>query len=136
MWEGLQLCGRGFPRAPSVHSRILLSCPFLSPSLQGGCLEPLLQTSPPQQPTATPVPTYPSQLTTTPQAPFPPELAVVGLQGAGFGAPRGAFPAGTASLALRPGAPRPQGVGPPLRLPPNQLRLQLQQRVQGPQQVS
>ncbi|KAF6723185.1 Nuclear receptor coactivator 1 [Oryzias melastigma] len=102
--------------------------------VQGGCLEPLLQTSPPQQPTATPVPTYPSQLTTTPQAPFPPELAVVGLQGAGFGAPRGAFPAGTASLALRPGAPRPQGVGPPLRLPPNQLRLQLQQRVQGPQQ--
>lgn len=30
---------------------------------------------------------------------------------------------------------RPQGMGAQLRLPPNQLRLQLQQRLQGPQQV-
>ncbi|XP_023808907.1 nuclear receptor coactivator 1 isoform X1 [Oryzias latipes] len=101
--------------------------------VQGGCLEPSLQTSPPQQPTATPVPTYPSQLATAPQPSFLSELVAAGPQGLGFGALRGAFPAATASVGLR--VPRPQGVGPPLRLPPNQLRLQLQQRVQGPQQL-
>lgn len=97
-------------------------------------MEPLLQTFPPQQPTATPVPTYPSQLATAPQPSFISELVAAGPQGLGFGALRGAFPAATASVGLR--VPRPQGVGPPLRLPPNQLRLQLQQRVQGPQQVN
>uniref|UniRef100_A0A672YFQ0 Nuclear receptor coactivator 1 n=1 Tax=Sphaeramia orbicularis TaxID=375764 RepID=A0A672YFQ0_9TELE len=110
--------------------------------VQGGCFDPLPQNFPAQQPTATPVsldpklPTYPSQFTPAPQAQFPPELATVGPQGLGFGAPRGAFPGGTANLGLRPGMTRPQGMGPQLRLPPNQLRLQLQQRVQGPQQVS
>lgn len=81
------------------------------------------------------LPNYPSQFTPASQAQFPPELATVGPQGLGFGAPRGAFPGGTAGLGLRPGMTRPQGMGAQLRLPPNQLRLQLQQRLQGPQQV-
>uniref|UniRef100_I3KF93 Nuclear receptor coactivator 1 n=1 Tax=Oreochromis niloticus TaxID=8128 RepID=I3KF93_ORENI len=108
--------------------------------IQGGCFDPLPQNFPPQQPTATPVsidpklPTYPSQFTPAPQAPFPPELGTVGAQGLGFGAPRGAFPGGT-GMGLRPGMTRPQGIGNPVRLPPNQLRLQLQQRLQGPQQL-
>ncbi|KAF0023853.1 hypothetical protein F2P81_024483 [Scophthalmus maximus] len=108
--------------------------------VQGGCYDPLPQTFPTQQPTASPVsmdpklPAYPSQFTPAPQAQFPLELvATVGPQGLGFGAPRGAFPGGM-GLGLRPGVTRPQGLGPQLRLPPNQLRLQLQQRLQGQQQ--
>ncbi|XP_044024868.1 nuclear receptor coactivator 1 isoform X1 [Siniperca chuatsi] len=109
--------------------------------VQGGCFDPLPQSFPTQQSTATPVsvdpklPTYPSQFTPAPQAQFPPDLATVGPQGLGFGAPRGAFPGGTTGVGLRPGMTRPQGIGPQLRLPPNQLRLQLQQRLQGPQQL-
>uniref|UniRef100_A0AAQ5WXF1 Nuclear receptor coactivator 1 n=1 Tax=Amphiprion ocellaris TaxID=80972 RepID=A0AAQ5WXF1_AMPOC len=109
--------------------------------VQGGCFDPLPQNFPSQQPTATPVsmdpklPTYPSQFTPAPQAQFPSELATVGPQGLGFGAPRGPFPGGTTGMGLRPGMTRPQGVGTQLRLPPNQLRLQLQQRLQGPQQL-
>uniref|UniRef100_UPI0037E811F5 nuclear receptor coactivator 1 n=1 Tax=Semicossyphus pulcher TaxID=241346 RepID=UPI0037E811F5 len=109
--------------------------------VQGGCFDPMPQNFPTQQPTASPVPldpklpTYPSQFTPAPQAPFPPELATVGPQGLGFGAPRGAFPAGTTGMGLRPGLTRPQGINTQLRLPPNQLRLQLQQRLQGPQQL-
>uniref|UniRef100_A0A3Q2D5W0 DUF1518 domain-containing protein n=1 Tax=Cyprinodon variegatus TaxID=28743 RepID=A0A3Q2D5W0_CYPVA len=80
-------------------------------------------------------PTYTFQFPPTSQAPFPPELAAVGQQGVTFGAPRGAFPGGSASVGLRPGMTRPQGMGPQLRLPPNHLRLQLQQRLQGQQQV-
>ncbi|XP_047184485.1 nuclear receptor coactivator 1 isoform X3 [Scophthalmus maximus] len=109
--------------------------------VQGGCYDPLPQTFPTQQPTASPVsmdpklPAYPSQFTPAPQAQFPLELvATVGPQGLGFGAPRGAFPGGM-GLGLRPGVTRPQGLGPQLRLPPNQLRLQLQQRLQGQQQL-
>uniref|UniRef100_A0A3B4TJK1 Nuclear receptor coactivator 1 n=1 Tax=Seriola dumerili TaxID=41447 RepID=A0A3B4TJK1_SERDU len=108
--------------------------------VQGGCFDPLPQNFQTQQPTATPVsmdpkvPTYPSQFTPAPQAQFPPELATVGPQGLGFGAPRGAFPGGM-GMGLRPGMTRPQGIGTQLRLPPNQLRLQLQQRLQGPQQL-
>ncbi|XP_054910477.1 nuclear receptor coactivator 1-like isoform X3 [Poeciliopsis prolifica] len=104
--------------------------------VQGGCFDPFPQNVPPQQPTATPVsidpkpPTYPSKFPLASQALFPPELAAVGQQGVTFGAPRGAFP-----LGLRPGMTRPQGIGPQLRLLPNQLRLQLQQRLQGPQQL-
>ncbi|KAM6991968.1 nuclear receptor coactivator 1 [Tautogolabrus adspersus] len=107
--------------------------------VQGGCFDTLPQTFPTQQPTASPVtldpklPTYPSQFTPAPPAQFPPELAVVGPQGLGFGTPRAAFPAGATGMGLRPGMTRPQGVNPQLRLPPNQLRLQLQQRLQGPQ---
>ncbi|XP_037606131.1 nuclear receptor coactivator 1 isoform X2 [Sebastes umbrosus] len=110
--------------------------------VQGGCFDTLPQNFPTQQPTATPgsmdpkLPTYTSQFTPAPQAQFPPELAtVVGPQGLGFGAPRGAFPGGTTGIGLRPGMMRPQGIGTQLRLPPNQLRLQLQQRLQGPQQL-
>ncbi|XP_068563035.1 nuclear receptor coactivator 1 [Cebidichthys violaceus] len=110
--------------------------------VQGGCFDPLNQNFPTQQSTATSgsmdpkLPTYPSQFTPSPQAQFPPELAtVVGQQGLGFGAPRRAFPGGTTGVGLRPGVPRPLGVGAQLRLPPNQLRLQLQQRLQGPQQL-
>lgn len=100
------------------------------------------QTFPPQPATATPVsidtklPTYTSQFPPAPQPPFPPEAAPVGTQGLGFGSPRGPFPAGTTGIGLRPGMARAQGMAPQLRLPPNQLRLQLQQRLQGPQQVS
>lgn len=114
---------------------------FLFLSSQGGCFEPLPQNFPTQQPTANPVsmdpklPTHPSQFTPAPQPQFPPEVATVGPQGLGFGVPRGAFPGGTTGIGLRPGMTRPQGMGPQLRLPPNQLRLQLQQRLQGPQQV-
>ncbi|XP_072218866.1 nuclear receptor coactivator 1 isoform X2 [Leuresthes tenuis] len=109
--------------------------------VQSGCFDPLPQNFPPQQPTATPVsmdpklPTYPSQFTPAQQAQFTPELATVGPQGLGFGAPQGAFPGGNTNMGLRPGLTRPQGMGPQLRLPPNQLRLQLQQRLQGPQQL-
>ncbi|KAA8582853.1 hypothetical protein FQN60_015399 [Etheostoma spectabile] len=110
--------------------------------VQGGCFDPLTPNFLTQQTSATPgstdpkLPTYLSQFTPAPQAQFPPELAmVVGTQGLGFGAPRGAFPGGTTGIGLRPGMTRPQGIGPQLRLPPNQLRLQLQQRLQGPQQL-
>uniref|UniRef100_A0A3P8UVD4 Nuclear receptor coactivator 1 n=1 Tax=Cynoglossus semilaevis TaxID=244447 RepID=A0A3P8UVD4_CYNSE len=108
--------------------------------VQGGCFDPMPQNFPNQPPTATPVPmdpklpAYPPQFTPAPQAQFPPELVPVGPQGLGFGAPRAAFPIGT-GIGLRPGMNQPQGVGTQLRLPPNQLRLQLQQRVQGPQQL-
>lgn len=100
--------------------------------VQGGCFDPLPQNVPTQQQTASPasvdpkLPTYPSQFTPAPQAQFPTELATVGPQVMGFGTPRGAFPGGMT---------RPQGTGMQFRLPPNQLRLQLQQRLQGPQQV-
>lgn len=62
-------------------------------------------------------------------------MAAVGPQVMGFGNPRGAFPGGTAVVGMRLAMTRPQGMGTQLRLPPNQLRLQLQQRLQGPQQV-
>lgn len=109
---------------------------------QGGCFDPIPQRFPSQPPTTTPVamdpklPSYPAQFTPTPPAQFPPEMATVGPQGLSFGAPRGAFPGGTMGMGLRPGMTRPQGMGTQLRLPPNQLRLQLQQRLQGPQQVT
>uniref|UniRef100_A0A3Q2P0P3 Nuclear receptor coactivator 1 n=1 Tax=Fundulus heteroclitus TaxID=8078 RepID=A0A3Q2P0P3_FUNHE len=105
--------------------------------VQGGCFDPFPQNFPPQQPTATPVsldpkpPAFTFQFPPASQASFPPELAAVGQQGVAFGAACGAFPGG----GLRPGVTRPQGMGPQLRLPPNQLRLQLQQRLQGPQQL-
>lgn len=108
-------------------------------SYQSGCFDPLAQSFPTQQPTVSPVPmdpklpSYPSQFTPASQAQLPPELATVGPQGQGFGAPQAAFPVGTTGIGLRPGVMRPQG--PQLRLSPNQLRLQLQQRLQGPQQV-
>ncbi|XP_047244838.1 nuclear receptor coactivator 1 isoform X2 [Girardinichthys multiradiatus] len=109
--------------------------------VQGGCFDPFPQNLPSQQPTATPVsmdpkpPTYTFQFPPASQAQFSPELAPVGQQGVTFRTPRGAFPGGSAGVGLRPGLTRPQGMGPQLRLPPNQLRLQLQQRLQGPLQI-
>uniref|UniRef100_A0A7N8X0D0 Nuclear receptor coactivator 1 n=1 Tax=Mastacembelus armatus TaxID=205130 RepID=A0A7N8X0D0_9TELE len=112
--------------------------------VQGGCFDTLPQNFPTQQPTANPVsmdpklPSYPSQFTPAPQAQLPPELATVGPQGLGFGVPREPMPVvpgGTTGIGLRPGMTRPQGMGTHLRLPNNQLRLQLQQRLQGPQQL-
>ncbi|XP_068432673.1 nuclear receptor coactivator 1 isoform X2 [Clinocottus analis] len=101
--------------------------------VQGGCFDPPAQNPASMDPKP---PTYPPQFTSAVQAQFPAELAtLVGQQGLGFGAPRGAFPGGTTGVGLRPGMPRPQGIGAQLRLPPNQLRRQLQQRVQGPQQL-
>lgn len=108
---------------------------------KGGCFDPLGQNFPTQQPTASPLPvdpklpTYPPQYTPASQAQFPPELAALGPQGLAFGAPRATFPGAAPGLGLRPGVARPQGIGTQLRLSPNQLRLQLQQRLQGPQQV-
>ncbi|XP_069028421.1 LOW QUALITY PROTEIN: nuclear receptor coactivator 1 [Embiotoca jacksoni] len=105
--------------------------------VQGGCFDPLPQSFPTQQTTATSVPAdpklpgYPSQFAPAPQAQFPGGELAAGLS---FGAPpRGAFPGGTAGVGPRP--TRPPGMVAQLRLPPNQLRLQLQQRLQGPQQL-
>ncbi|XP_034018455.1 nuclear receptor coactivator 1 [Thalassophryne amazonica] len=111
--------------------------------VQGGCFDPLAQNQsfPIQQPAAMPVsmdpklPAYPSQFAPASQAQFSSDVGTVGLQGMSFAAPRVAFPGGTTGMGLRPGMVRPQGCGTQLRLPPNQLRLQLQQRVQGPQQL-
>ncbi|XP_077600338.1 nuclear receptor coactivator 1 [Stigmatopora nigra] len=112
--------------------------------VQGGCFDPLGQNFALQQVSAPPLaleskpPSYPSQF--TPPIPFSPELAAAGQQALAFAPARGAL-LGAASTApavgLRPGMVRPavQGMGPQLRLPPNQLRLQLQQRLQGPQQL-
>ncbi|XP_052391006.1 nuclear receptor coactivator 1-like isoform X2 [Carassius gibelio] len=104
--------------------------------VQGGCLEPVTQTFPQSQP-PTPVPmdpklpSYPSQFPTSPSQ-FPAEMGTA--QGMSFGAPRMAFP-GNVGVTVRPGMNRAPGVPNQLRLPPNQLRLQLQQRLQGPQQL-
>uniref|UniRef100_A0A671NMA1 Nuclear receptor coactivator 1-like n=1 Tax=Sinocyclocheilus anshuiensis TaxID=1608454 RepID=A0A671NMA1_9TELE len=104
--------------------------------VQCGCLEPVTQTFPQSQP-PTPVPmdpklpSYPSQFPTSPSQ-FPAEMGTA--QGMGFGAPRMAFP-GNVGMTVRPGMNRAPGVPNQLRLPPNQLRLQLQQRLQGPQQL-
>lgn len=120
---------------------VLKSIVFLYPaSYQSGCFDPSGQSFLTQQPTVSPVPmdtklpSYPSQFTPASQAQLPPELATVGPQGQGFGVPRAAFPGGATGVGLRQGVLRPQG--PQLRLSPNQLRLQLQQRLQAPQQVS
>uniref|UniRef100_A0A8C1G0Q1 Nuclear receptor coactivator 1 n=1 Tax=Cyprinus carpio TaxID=7962 RepID=A0A8C1G0Q1_CYPCA len=104
--------------------------------VQSGCLEPVTQTFPQSQP-PTPVPmdpklpSYPSQFPTSPSQ-FPAEMGTA--QGMSFGAPRMAFP-GNVGMTVRPGINRAPGVPNQLRLPPNQLRLQLQQRLQGPQQL-
>ncbi|CAL9692523.1 unnamed protein product [Knipowitschia caucasica] len=107
--------------------------------VQGGCFDPLPQTFPSQQPTATPVPldpklpSYPSQFTSASQ--FAPEIAAVGTPILSFVNPRGVFPGGTLSMGMRQPLNQPPGMGPQLRQPPNQLRLQLQQRLQAPQQM-
>ncbi|XP_057678210.1 nuclear receptor coactivator 1 [Corythoichthys intestinalis] len=110
--------------------------------VQGGCFDPLAQNFPLQQVTAPPLtldskpPSYPSQF--TPPIQFSPELAAVGQQALAFAPARATLlsAATTTVVGVRPGMVRPpQGMSPQLRLPPNQLRLQLQQRLQGPQQL-
>ncbi|XP_062406996.1 nuclear receptor coactivator 1 isoform X2 [Sardina pilchardus] len=102
--------------------------------VQGGCLEPILQRLP-TQPSSSSSVTMDPKLTAYsapfPQGPpqFPSELG--GVRGFGLGSPRGTFHGG---MTLRPGMPRSPTTSNELRLPPNQLRLQLQQRLQGPQQ--
>uniref|UniRef100_A0A8B9JP23 Nuclear receptor coactivator 1 n=1 Tax=Astyanax mexicanus TaxID=7994 RepID=A0A8B9JP23_ASTMX len=105
--------------------------------VQSGCLDQITQRFPPPQP-PTPVamdpklPGYPTQFPTSPSQ-FPPEMA--GTQGIGFVAPRVPFPGNISMSTMRPGMNRAPGMPNQLRLPPNQLRLQLQQRLQGPQQI-
>ncbi|XP_065112193.2 nuclear receptor coactivator 1 [Paramisgurnus dabryanus] len=104
--------------------------------VQSGCLEPVTPAFPlPQLPNAVPMdpklPSYPTQFPSSPSQ-FPPEMGTT--QGMSFGAPRMPFP-GNAGMAVRPGMNRTPGAPNQLRLPPNQLRLQLQQRLQGPQQL-
>nr|XP_021324335.1 nuclear receptor coactivator 1 isoform X1 [Danio rerio]XP_691744.5 nuclear receptor coactivator 1 isoform X1 [Danio rerio] len=102
--------------------------------VQSGCLEPVTQTPFPQSQPPTPVPldpklpSYPSQFPTSPSQ-FPAEMATA--QGMSFGAPRMPFPGNVVQAGMN----RAPGVSNQLRLPPNQLRLQLQQRLQGPQQL-
>ncbi|XP_051951433.1 nuclear receptor coactivator 1-like isoform X2 [Xyrauchen texanus] len=102
--------------------------------VQSGCLDPVTQSFP-QPPTPVPMdhklPTYPSQFPTSPSQ-FSAEMGTT--QGMNFGAPRMLFP-GNVGIAVRPVINRAPGVPNQLRLPPNQLRLQLQQRLQSPQQL-
>ncbi|XP_057208639.1 nuclear receptor coactivator 1 isoform X1 [Triplophysa rosa] len=104
--------------------------------VQSGCLEPVTQAfTLPQLANPVPVdpklPSYPSQFSSPSQ--FPADMGTA--QGVmSFGAPRMPFP-GNAGMTARPGMNRTPGVPNQLRLPPNQLRLQLQQRLQGPQQL-
>ncbi|MGH0167867.1 UNVERIFIED_CONTAM: hypothetical protein FKN15_053475 [Acipenser sinensis] len=90
--------------------------------VQGGGLDPLQERFPPQPPQLDPMlldskpPGYPPQ--------FPPGLQQP--QRPGFRALQGGFP-GVVGIGLRPG----MAIAPSV---PNQLRLQLQQRLQGPQQ--
>uniref|UniRef100_A0AAY4AY38 Nuclear receptor coactivator 1 n=1 Tax=Denticeps clupeoides TaxID=299321 RepID=A0AAY4AY38_9TELE len=108
--------------------------------VQGGCLDPMVQRFPtqlppiPTMPMEAKLPSYPSQFPSAPPQ-FPTDMGG-GTQGVGFAAPpRGAAFPGNMGMQMRPGAPRASGIPNQLRLPPNQLRLQLQQRVQGPQQL-
>ncbi|XP_060770210.1 nuclear receptor coactivator 1 isoform X3 [Neoarius graeffei] len=99
--------------------------------VQSGCLDQITQRFTQPQP-STPVPSYPSQFPTSPSQ-FPAEINTT--QGMSFGAPRVPFPGNVGMNTMRPGMNRAPGMPTQMRLPPNQLRLQLQQRVQGPQQL-
>ncbi|XP_056621270.1 nuclear receptor coactivator 1 isoform X2 [Triplophysa dalaica] len=105
--------------------------------VQRGCLEPVTQAfTLPQLASPVPVdpklPSYPSQFPSSPSQ-FPPEMGTA--QGVmSCGAPRMPFP-GNVGMTAQPGMNRTPGAPNQLRLPPNQLRLQLQQRLQGPQQL-
>ncbi|XP_033860163.3 nuclear receptor coactivator 1 isoform X1 [Acipenser ruthenus] len=91
--------------------------------VQGGGLDPLQERFPPQPPQLDPMlldskpPGYPPQFSPGLQQPQRP----------GFRALQGGFP-GVVGIGLRPG----MAIAPSV---PNQLRLQLQQRLQGPQQM-
>ncbi|MCJ8750081.1 hypothetical protein PDJAM_G00195180 [Pangasius djambal] len=99
--------------------------------VQSGCLDQITQRFT-QPPPSAPVPSYPSQFPTSPSQ-FPAEMSTP--QGMSFGAPRVPFPSSVGMNPMRPGMNRAPGMPTQMRLPPNQLRLQLQQRVQGPQQL-
>ncbi|KAB5517277.1 hypothetical protein PHYPO_G00187800 [Pangasianodon hypophthalmus] len=99
--------------------------------VQSGCLDQITQRFTQPQPSA-PVPSYPSQFPTSPSQ-FPAEMSTP--QGMSFGASRVPFPSNVGMNPMRPGMNRAPGMPTQMRLPPNQLRLQLQQRVQGPQQL-
>ncbi|KAI5094367.1 nuclear receptor coactivator 1 isoform X1, partial [Silurus meridionalis] len=99
--------------------------------VQSGCLDQITQRFNQAQPT-TPVPSYLPQFPTSPSQ-FPAEISTA--QGMSFGAPRLPFPGNMGMNPMRPGMTRAPGMPLQMRLPPNQLRLQLQQRVQGPQQL-
>ncbi|KAI4882113.1 hypothetical protein NFI96_010747 [Prochilodus magdalenae] len=105
--------------------------------VQSGCLDQISQRFPqPQPPAPVPMdpklPNYPTQFPTSPSQ-FPAEMNAT--QGLGFGTPRVPFPGNMGMNTMRPGMNRAPGMPNQLRLPPNQLRLQLQQRLQGPQQL-
>ncbi|XP_031436940.1 nuclear receptor coactivator 1 isoform X2 [Clupea harengus] len=102
--------------------------------VQGGCLEPMAQrvpTQPSSAPSMTMDPKLPAYSAPFSQGPpgFPTDMA--GAHGFGLGSPRGSF---QGVMALRPGLSRAPTTPSLLRMAPNQLRLQLQQRLQGPQQ--
>ncbi|KAM9495592.1 nuclear receptor coactivator 1 isoform 3-T3 [Clarias gariepinus] len=99
--------------------------------VQSGCLDQITQRFNQPQP-STPVPSYLSQFPTSPSQ-FPAEMNTI--QGISFAASHGPFPGSVGMTPMRPGLNRAPGVPVQMRLPPNQLRLQLQQRVQGPQQL-
>uniref|UniRef100_W5UMC1 Nuclear receptor coactivator 1 n=1 Tax=Ictalurus punctatus TaxID=7998 RepID=W5UMC1_ICTPU len=99
--------------------------------VQSGCLDQITQRFTQAQP-STPVPSYPSQFPTSPSQ-FPAEMSTT--QGMSFGPSRVPFPSNVNMNPMRPGITRAPGMPTQMRLPPNQLRLQLQQRVQGPQQL-
>ncbi|KAL0967477.1 hypothetical protein UPYG_G00252750 [Umbra pygmaea] len=102
--------------------------------VQGGCFDPIPQRFPSQPPATSPISMdpklagYHSQFS---PAQFPQEMAGTQVMG-GFGVPRGAFPGG---MGMRPALVRAPCTANQLRLPPNQLRLQLQQRLQSPPQL-
>ncbi|KAL2082796.1 hypothetical protein ACEWY4_022614 [Coilia grayii] len=103
--------------------------------VQAGCVEPVTQRLSTQplaglnMPMDTKLPSYSEPF---PQASpqFPTDMGGVA-QGFGLDSPRGALPG---AVTMRPAMPRAPATPSQLRLPPNQLRLQLQQRLQGPQQ--
>ncbi|KAK2845990.1 hypothetical protein Q7C36_010844 [Tachysurus vachellii] len=99
--------------------------------VQSGCLDQITQRFAQPQP-STPLPSYPSQFPNS-SSQFTAEINTT--QGMNFGSPRGSFPGNVGMNQMRPGMNRAPVMSSQIRLPPNQLRLQLQQRVQGPQQM-
>ncbi|XP_062858090.1 nuclear receptor coactivator 1 isoform X2 [Trichomycterus rosablanca] len=98
--------------------------------VQSGCLDQITQRFAQPQPSTPGVPSYPSQFPTSPSQ-FPNGTT----QGMTFGASRVTFPGNVSMNSMRPVMNRTPGMPSQMRLPPNQLRLQLQQRLQGPQQL-
>ncbi|TSL47667.1 Nuclear receptor coactivator 1 [Bagarius yarrelli] len=99
--------------------------------VQSGCLDQINQRFAQAQP-STNVPSYPPQFPTSPSH-FPSDMNTT--QGRNFGPTRSPFTGNVGMTPVRPAVNRAAGMQLQMRLPPNQLRLQLQQRVQGPQQL-